>query len=67
MKRCRSYPPVIQAFPGISVASQLSWEGPGSSQILYRHRPNGMVDPLIPDLDAWKLVVPEEQRFKVLK
>ena len=26
-----------------------------------------MTDPLIPDLDAWKLVVPEEQRLEVLK
>ena len=35
-------------------------------QRLYRHRPNGMTDPLIPDLEAWKLVVPEEQRIVVL-
>ena len=31
-------------------------------QRLYTHRPNGMTDPLIPDLEAWKLVVSEEQR-----
>ena len=33
----------------------------------YRHRPNGMLDPLIPELDAWKLVVPEKRRIEVLK
>ena len=26
-----------------------------------------MLDPLIPDLEAWKLVVPEKQRLEVLK
>ena len=26
-----------------------------------------MIDPLIPDFDAWKLVVPEEQRLEVFK
>ena len=78
MKRYRSHPPVIQATLGTSVASQLSWRGLGSSKIgrsllyhrrkrLYRHRPSGMTDPLSPDLDAWKLVVPEDQRIVVLK
>lgn len=33
---------------------------------LYVHKPNPSKDPLIQDLDAWKLVVPEEIRQKVL-
>ena len=34
--------------------------------LLYAHRPNKTVDPLLPDMDAWKLVLPEADREKAL-
>ena len=34
--------------------------------LLYAYRPNKNIDPLIPDLDAWKLVLPTGDRAKVL-
>ena len=33
---------------------------------LYVHRPCEMVDVLLTDLDAWKLVVPAQNRSKIL-
>ena len=34
--------------------------------LLHAHRPNKTVDPLLPDMDAWKLVLPEADRQKAL-
>ena len=34
--------------------------------LLYAHRPNKTVDPLLPDMGAWKLVLPEAGREKAL-
>ena len=34
--------------------------------LLYAHKPNPLVDPLMPDLDAWKLVLPLADRDKAL-
>ena len=34
---------------------------------LYQHRPNNWIDPLIEDLDAWKLVLPKELRQETLE
>ena len=36
-------------------------------RLLYAHRPNKNIDPLIPDMDAWKLVLPAGDRDKVHK
>ena len=36
------------------------------NNILYRHKPNHSMDPLIKDLNAWKIVVPESERRKIL-
>ena len=33
---------------------------------LYINRPNSLVDPIVPDLDSWKLVVPRVNRKRVL-
>ena len=34
--------------------------------LLYAHRPNKNLDPFLPDMDAWKLVLPAGDRAKVL-
>ena len=34
---------------------------------LYCHRPNAFTDPIIPDLEAWKLVLPLDLRNKAIE
>ena len=34
---------------------------------IYRYRPNYGMDEIVPDLDSWKLVIPEEKREDILR
>jgi hypothetical protein len=36
------------------------------NNLLYAHKPSRLIDPLIPDLEAWKLVLPSDKREQAI-